>query len=274
MNSEKVKIFIGSGEQSLLERKVLIYSLRKHTKRELDIQVFNGSHNAIESEELEPRLAPLSLALKYRNLTEFSLYRYLIPELCDFQGRAIYLDSDMVCLADIGQLFSTALEGCDFLAKRDDSHPGAAKPWGLSAMLIDCEGCRFPLEQIFREIDEGLYTYSEFSHMGQRFLAHHPYQPGELDPQWNVYDRCDSQTKLIHYTELFTQPWKYPDHPYGEIWFSYLREAQAAGAVTDRDIDLTIRRGFARADLQAGNSPGFSGRVKRKLSKVLARNSR
>src|SRR3977135_2047662 len=145
MISEKIKIFVGSGEQSLLERKVLIYSLRKHTKRELDIQVFNGSHNAIESKEFEPRPAPLSLPLKYRNLTEFSLYRYLIPELCDFQGRAIYLDSDMVCLTDISQLFDTALDGCDFLAKRDHSHFGAEKPWGLSAMLIDCEGCRFPL---------------------------------------------------------------------------------------------------------------------------------
>ena len=27
-------------------------------------------------------------------------------------------------------------------------------------MLIDCERCRFPLANIFQEIDEGLYTYS------------------------------------------------------------------------------------------------------------------
>src|SRR6267142_5594434 len=266
MTSERVKIFIGSGEQSLLERKVLIYSLRKHTQRELDIQVFNGSHNAIECEGSEPLPAPLSLSLKYRNLTEFSLYRYLIPELCSFQGRAIYLDSDMVCLTDIGELYDSKLNGCDFLAKRDHDRDGE-KPWGLSAMLIDCQRCRFPLAQIFQEIDAGLYTYSEFSHMGKRFLAHHPYQPGELDPQWNVYDRCDSQTKLIHYTELFTQPWKYPGHPYGEIWFSYLREAQAADWITDRDIDLTIRRGFARPDLHEGNNPGLATKFKRKLKK-------
>ena len=270
MTSEKVKIFIGSGEQSLLERKVLIYSLRKHTQRELDIQVFNGSHNAIECEGSEPLPAPLSLSLKYRNLTEFSLYRYLIPELCSFQGRAIYLDSDMVCLTDIGELYDTKLNGCDFLAKRDH-HRDGEKPWGLSAMLIDCERCRFPLAQIFQEIDAGLYTYSEFSRMGKKFLAHHHYQPGELDPQWNVYDRCDAQTKLIHYTELFTQPWKYPGHPYGEIWFSYLREAQAADWITDRDIDLTIRRGFARPDLHEGNTPGLATKFKRKLKKVLGR---
>ena len=88
MTPAKVKVFIGSGEQSLLERKVLIYSIHKHTKRETDIHVFNGTHNAIETSMAPPAPAPLPLHLKYRNLTEFSLYRYLIPELCSFEGRA------------------------------------------------------------------------------------------------------------------------------------------------------------------------------------------
>ena len=34
-NRENIKIFIGSGEASLVERKTLIYSLHKHTKRKL-----------------------------------------------------------------------------------------------------------------------------------------------------------------------------------------------------------------------------------------------
>lgn len=138
-------------------------------------------------------------------------------------------------------------------------------------MLIDCERCRFSLTRIFQEIDEGLYTYSEFSHMGKRFLNHHPYLLGEIDRHWNVYDRCDAETKLLHYIELSTQPWKYPDHPYGETWFSYLREAQAADWITDREIDLTIRRGFARPDLSEGNHPGLAARYKRKLKEVLGR---
>src|SRR5262245_5295602 len=118
MADAPVKIFIGSGEQSLLERKVLIYSLRKHTQRDLDISVFNGTHNSVEKDGHAPAPASLTLELKYRNQTEFSLYRYLIPELCRFQGRAIYLDSDTVCLADIGGLFDLPMGGCDLLAKR------------------------------------------------------------------------------------------------------------------------------------------------------------
>lgn len=262
MSSTEVRIFIGSGEQSLLERKVLIYSLHKHSRRELNIQVFNGTHNAIESGGEAPRLAPLPLPLKYRNLTEFSLYRYLIPEVCSFQGRAIYLDSDMVCLADVGELFDTPLYGSDFLAKREYSDRDGEKMWGLSAMLIDNERCRFDLDRVFKEIDEGLYTYLEFSQMGKRFLNVHNYRIGELDPQWNVFDRRDAQTKLIHYTDLNTQPWKFHNHPYGDTWFAYLREAQAAGWISERDINLTIQRGYARPDLETGNNRSLGVKLK------------
>jgi hypothetical protein len=261
MNS-KVKLFIGSGEQSLLERKVLIYSIQKHTRRDLDIQVFNGTHNAIETSHGTPDPAPLPLHLKYRNLTEFSLYRYLIPELCLFQGRAIYLDSDMVCLRDIGELFDASVDGYDFLAKREYVDQDGAKMWALSTLLIDCDRCRFDLDQIFAEIDQGLYTYTEFSQMGQRFLARHPYRIGEIDSEWNVFDQCNATTKLVHYTNQFTQPWKYPGHAFGEVWFSYFWDALAAGWVTEGDVELAMQRGYARPDLRQGNSPRWVGRLK------------
>ena len=41
--SQPVRVFIGSGEASLLERKTLVHSLRQHTSRPLDIYVFSSS---------------------------------------------------------------------------------------------------------------------------------------------------------------------------------------------------------------------------------------
>ena len=58
---ERVRVFIGSGEASLLERRTAVYSLRKHTRRDLDIYVFNGTHNAVELNDGEPFAAPMSL---------------------------------------------------------------------------------------------------------------------------------------------------------------------------------------------------------------------
>ncbi|BAU43992.1 glycosyltransferase [Leptolyngbya sp. O-77] len=254
-NQERIRVFIGSGEASLLERKVSIYSLRKTTQRALDIYVFNGTHNSIELNDEEPFLAPLSLKLKYRNTTEFSLYRYLIPQICNYQGKAIYIDSDTICLADIGELFDTPLGEYNFLTKADSySHLGESL-WGLSVMLINCETARFDLECYYQEIEQGLYTERDLSQMSPAFLQHHPFKIGKLDPAWNSFDYYDRTTKLIHYTDLYRQPWKAPDHPYGELWFRHFREAIAAGFITDQDIELSLVRSYVRRDILQGNSP-------------------
>lgn len=246
-----VRVFIGSGEASLLERKTLIHSLRENTRRELDIYVFNGTHNAIERNQDEPFLAPLPLKVKYRNFTEFSNYRFLIPEICGHEGRAIWLDSDMVCLRDIGDLFDTPMDGCQFLAK-SEAYQGDGS-WGLSVMLIDCARCRFDLESYFDEIDQGRFTSSDMHQMLPPFLNHHPFQIGKLDPRWNEFDRFDDQTKLIHYTNLKSQPWKFPGHPYGELWFRYFRAAIKAGVVTERDIEVSKMRAYVRQNILSGN---------------------
>jgi lipopolysaccharide biosynthesis glycosyltransferase len=262
---ERIKVFIGSGEASLLERKVAIYSLRKHTKRDLNIYVFNGTHNSIELNDREPFLAPLPLKLKYQNITEFSLYRYLIPEICEYRGKAIYIDSDVICLTDIGRLFDTPLNGCDFLAKGDAYNNRGEKLWALSVMLIDCQKSRFDLETFYREIAMGLYSDRDLACMSSAFLTHHPYKIGNLDPNWNVFDRADSDTNLIHYTNLYTQPWKYPNHRYGQLWFDYFREAIDSGFVTPKDIQLSKIRSYVRPNIMQGNSPS---RLKTKYIKM------
>jgi hypothetical protein len=246
MSANSVRVFIGSGEASVLERKTLIYSLRKNTRRPLDLYVFNGTHNAVEHNDEPPRLAPMSLRVKYQNFTEFSLYRFLIPQLCNHEGRAIFLDSDMICLADAAELFDTPMNGAAMMCIKayDTGH------WGTSVLLLDCSKCRFDLEEIFDEIDRGRYSYSDFTQLTEAFLSVHPHPVRELDPNWNVFDRCDENTKLIHYTHLTTQPWKYPGHPYGALWFQYHREAVENGFITEVDIQKATWRGYARLDIQ------------------------
>jgi hypothetical protein len=251
---EKVRIFIGSGEASCLERKTLIYSLRKHSKRELDIHVFNGTHNAVERNDEPPYDAGLPLHIKYRNYTEFSNYRFLIPKLCGYQGRAMWLDSDMICLSDIGEIFDAEMHGCDFLAKSEAYAKLGKGCWALSLMLIDCSKCRFDLETYFKEIDQGLYTNGDLHQMTPKFLQHHPFKIAEHERTWNVFDQHDPTTKLIHYTNLSTQPWKFPGHAYGELWHKYFKEARDAGAVSQRDVQLAVGRAYCRRDILAGNS--------------------
>jgi lipopolysaccharide biosynthesis glycosyltransferase len=248
-----VTVFISSGEASLLERKVLMYSLRRNTKRDLDIRVFNGTHNTIEREGYLPELAPMSLNVKYQNVTEFSSYRFLVPQICGQSGRCISMDSDMIVLGDIGELFDADLGYKQILAKPDAYGNVADKRWGLSVMLIDCSQTQFELDRYFDEIADGLYSYADLHQMTPRFQAHHAFNIGEIDSRWNEFDCYNNETKIIHYTNLYTQPWKCRSHPYGDLWFEYFKEARESGFITERDIEITLVRSYARQDLLDGN---------------------
>lgn len=252
VNFGPVRVFIGSGEASRIERKTLISTLRRHCSRELDIWVFNGTHNAIERNAELPVLAPLPLHLKYRNYTEFSLYRFLIPQLCGHEGRAIWLDSDTISLGDIAELFDREMQGADLLAKPDYGD----QRWATSVVLFDCSTCRFDLEGIFCEINAGLYSYADFTQLSPAYLKHHPHSVAALEERWNSFDHFDNQTQILHYTNLNQQPWKYPGHPAGGLWFRCFREAIADGTVSEEDIEISIARTYVRSTIRDGNRPG------------------
>ena len=50
------------------------------------------------------RLQLNQLPLKRVGLTEFTYSRYLVPFLCGYEGRAIFMDADMLCLGDVYEL--------------------------------------------------------------------------------------------------------------------------------------------------------------------------
>lgn len=225
-------LFVGSGECSVIERKVFLHSIRQHTTRSVNICVFNGTHNALEWQKRSPELAPMALWLKYRNVTEFSLYRYLIPQLSNYEGVAVYADSDMLCLRNVDALFDLDVEDYHFLSVRGHR----AGEWAPSLMVINCARCRFDLERYFADIDRGLYSYHDFCRFNERFRSHHSFRIGELDSEWNSFDRYGPTTRIIHYTDLERQPWRHANHPFGDVWLQSFHEAQADGVFTDDDI--------------------------------------
>lgn len=254
-NDHVVRIFIGSGDASTLERKTLIHSIKRHTSRELEIWHYNGTNNTIENETGEQRPCPKkpALAMHHRYATEFSLFRFYIPQLCNFQGKALYLDSDMIVFSDIGELFDISLDGFDFAACPNAYPAIAPNRWALSTMLIDCGVCRFDLDKIFHQMQQRQYSYVEFAQMGQRARNVLTYRIKELSKVWNHFDKMDDETNLIHYTDLDRQPWKYRYHQYGEAWFEFFAEAVRSGSITDQEIKTAIERKFVRADIMKGN---------------------
>lgn len=254
-NERAVRVFIGSGDASVLERKTLVHSIKRNTSRDLEIWHYNGTSNTIENEVGEQRPCPKkpSLASHHRYATEFSLFRFYIPQLCNFQGKALYLDSDMIVLSDIGELYDISLNGFDFAACPDAYPSIAPNRWALSTMLIDCSVCRFDLDTIFSYIQQRQFSYAEFSQMGQRARNSLSYRIKEIPKVWNHFDKMEKDTKLVHYTDLDRQPWKYRYHPCGEAWFEFFREAIQMGSITEQEIETAIQKKFVRADIMRGN---------------------
>lgn len=253
---KKNKVFIGAGEASAVEARVLIYSLRKNSKlNDFDIFVFNGTHDCLEDESGNViKRINMPLEAKYSGVTEFSNYRWLIPELCDFEGKALWLDSDTICLSDISELFTIDMVSHAILAKKDAYSDRGEECWGLSVCVIDCQKFSVDLVKVFRSIQERKFSYGDLQMFTKKFLSHFNVDIGVLEDNWNSFDYYDSSTKLIHYTDLWSQPWKYYNHPYGKLWFTYLHEALRNGFIDRSKIDLAVARAYVRKDLLGGNS--------------------
>jgi len=174
----------------------------------------------------------------------------------------------MVCLHDIGDLLDLEMKGFDMMAKAEAHKERGDQFWGMSAVLFNCASSKFDINLFADEIEKNEYGFKDLHMITPKFLEKHPYRLGEIDPNWNSFDYYDDNTKLIHYTDLFTQPWKYAHHKYGDIWFEYFEEARNAGLITQKDIERSISRSYMRPDIFRGNSPPYG--VKNALTLFLA----
>ncbi|MCA9503676.1 MAG: mitochondrial fission ELM1 family protein [Spirochaetaceae bacterium] len=201
--------------------------------------------------------------------TGFTNYRFAIPALMGFRGRAIYNDEDEIYLTDPGELFDLDLGGRGYLAISDTES---------SVMLIDCERMA------------PVWTLQEARHAWKRSLLRKATKAagvrGDLDPHWNARDEEfePGHSHLLHYTTLHTQPWRpfperfvYQEGHYTQLWHDLEREAIARG------FEFFTReqpsRGFARVVERLGELPvgemgsgiGVSGELAAAVEAIVRR---
>ena len=160
--------------------------------------------------------------------TEFTFTRFLIPELANFKGWAVFMDCDMILTTDIKELFDQADDRyavmCvkhDYKVKEEFKMDGQKqtiyprKNWS-SVMLFNCghpSNARLSQDMVNEKELNGAYFH--------RFSWLKDSEIGELDHTWNylvgVYNDIE-KPKLIHYTE--GGPWfEETRHcEFGHIW--------------------------------------------------------
>lgn len=162
--------------------------------------------------------------------TEFAFTRFLVPYLCGYEGHAIFMDCDMLCLADIAELWALKephwrihgpavkvvqhdyrpKETVKFLGAKQE--PYARKNWS-SLMVFDNAKCK-ALTPEFVQCAPGLDLH-QF-----RWVDEQRTPIGELPEAWNhLVGHSKGSPKIIHYTS--GGPWfpEYRDCEYAGEWF-------------------------------------------------------
>ena len=166
--------------------------------------------------------------------TEFSLTRFLVPALSGYRGWSVFMDCDMLCLADIAELERLMDPAKSVMVRKHDYVPRtqrkflnqvqtkyARKNWS-SLMLFNNERCR-ALTPDYVNSASGLELH--------RFAWAGDEQIGDLPREWNwlvgEYDH-EPGMKLVHYT--LGGPWfdEYRGSDYAAEWFAELESLKRA----------------------------------------------
>ena len=158
--------------------------------------------------------------------TEFSFSRFLVPHLMNYNGWAIFMDSDMVMLSDITKLWNLrnekyAIQVCkhDYTPSSKNKFLGnnqtiyAKKNWS-SLMLIDCSKCK-TLTPEYVNTKSGLELH-QFKWLDENLIGSIP-----LEWNWLVGEYpYKKDVHNIHFTEGGPYFKDYKNTEYANEWFN------------------------------------------------------
>lgn len=232
--SNLIRIFVAATISEYLPFKVLEYSIKENTQNNIDIcpiYQFNRVYSLPKDKKNYPR-------------TPFSFQRFLIPEFCHFQGKAIYLDSDMLVFSDLSNLWNTDLIN---YALQTTPSPENGRKGQFSVMALNCEKLLWKIEEIIEQLDKGDISYTQL--MYEMKLA--PSIGYDLSTAWNSLEEYNNLTNLLHYTDMNTQPWVSTKNPLGYLWVQCLRRAIADNYISPNEVQQEVSLGHIRPSLIA-----------------------
>ena len=193
---QPARVFIGYDPREEVAVNVLTASFQAHASIPVQIaQVRLDQLRGVYTREHDPKQS-----------TAFSFSRFLVPWLAGYQGWALFIDADMLCLGDIAELWALRDEhtAVQVVKHQHECEPGlkfqgmpqtpyGRKNWS-SVMLFNCERCR-ALTPEYVNTATGLELH-QF-----RWLADS--EIGELPPEWNVLvgvQELPPEPRVLHYT--------------------------------------------------------------------------
>jgi len=175
--AQPLQIYIGYDHRQAVSYNILQFSLFRHSSKPL---------------ALSPLVLP-QLPITRQGLTPFTYSRFLVPWLNGFQGWAVFLDIDFLCLADIAELFALCDDRYAAMVSKNE------KKFEWASMIMF--NCAHPANRVLTP---------DYIEDPQRCRFPHTMDwlsedlVGDLPREWNHlvgYDRPRNDAKLVHYTQ-------------------------------------------------------------------------
>lgn len=189
--SDPIRLFVGvDGTNCDLESQmVLEYSVRKHASQPVEIVWMQQAASG-----------PWSGWRCATGRTPFSHFRWSLPALCAYDGKAIYTDSDFIFLADIAELWSQDVPGV-FLSKQPKKHLGKT-----CCLLFDCAHAKGHVPDL-----KALRALPEPQGAMTKYFKDRPELSSGFHGNWNAIDGDglalnDPRLKALHYSRMEHQP--------------------------------------------------------------------
>lgn len=230
-----MKVFVGYDPREDIAYQVCEYSILKHRP---DVEIIPLKQTTLREQGIYTRpVDPLSS-------TEFTFTRFLVPQLTNYSGWAVFVDCDFLFLHDINELFAQACNNCAVMVVKHNyavtkgvkmdgcpQLPYPRKNW--SSIIL--WNCGHPANQA---VCKDVVNYQSGTYL-HRFGWLKDEEIGELDKSWNwlvghYHEPIDGIPKALHYTE--GGPWfkNYRNCEYNEVWKQHLVEMLDSGYISNK----------------------------------------
>jgi lipopolysaccharide biosynthesis glycosyltransferase len=211
-----IPIFIGYDSKVKIAYHVLAESILRNSSTPVAISPINLSNlKNIYTRKQDPLAS-----------TEFSFSRFLVPHLMNYNGWAIFMDSDMVMLSDITELWNLRNEDYAIQVCKHDYTPSSKnkflgnnqtiyvkKNWS-SLMLMNCSKCK-TLTTEYVNTKSGLELH-QFKWLDENLIGSIP-----LEWNWLVGEYpYKKDVHNVHFTEGGPYFKDYKNTEYANEWFN------------------------------------------------------
>ncbi|MDF7676934.1 glycosyl transferase [Neisseriaceae bacterium ESL0693] len=201
---EVIKVFVGCDPNNcdLEQMMVVDYSIHKHTSQPVQIEWMQLSHDP-----QSPWYVDVNHGQGWHTehwATPFSGFRWGIPAACNYEGRAIYMDGDMIVLADLAELWRHPIEGDAIVAAKEvHDHAKGKKFTRLCTCVWDCAKAKDKLPD--------LATLRADPEQHRKLMAKFKKHPEWVQPYTQAWNCVDGEglpiedMKILHYSDMGTQ---------------------------------------------------------------------